>query len=102
MVHPHEREAELFEAALELPSGQREAYLAQASAGDVTAFAELLVRRLVLSDSPKELFAACDVLPLTKPLKRTNVKHRPAQSNVLSVRVRPCRNALERVLKMAL
>src|SRR5437762_13762317 len=40
MVHPHEREAELFEAALELPSGQREAYLAQASAGD----ADLLQR----------------------------------------------------------
>src|SRR3954471_2105278 len=34
MVHPHEREAELFEAALELPPGQRDAYLAQASAGD--------------------------------------------------------------------
>ncbi len=34
MVHPHEREVVLFEAALELPSGQREAYLEQASAGD--------------------------------------------------------------------
>src|SRR5438105_9008264 len=34
MVHPHEREVALFEAVLELPSGQREAYLEQASAGD--------------------------------------------------------------------
>src|SRR6266850_1479733 len=34
MVHPHEREVTLFEAALELPTGQREAYLEQASAGD--------------------------------------------------------------------
>jgi eukaryotic-like serine/threonine-protein kinase len=34
MVPPHEREVTLFEAALELPSGQREAYLEQASAGD--------------------------------------------------------------------
>ncbi|HWX19694.1 MAG TPA: protein kinase [Candidatus Binatia bacterium] len=34
MIHPHEREVALFEAALELPSGQREAYLEQASTGD--------------------------------------------------------------------
>src|SRR5215472_11563676 len=34
MVHPHEREVAVFEAALELPSGEREAYLVQASAGD--------------------------------------------------------------------
>src|SRR6266496_3130733 len=34
MAHPHEREVEVFEAALELPPGQREAFLAQASAGD--------------------------------------------------------------------
>src|SRR6266704_4130021 len=34
MVPPHEREVTLFEAALALPSGQREAYLEQASAGD--------------------------------------------------------------------
>src|SRR5215471_3019875 len=34
MAHPHEREVTLFEAVLELPSGQREAYLEQASAGD--------------------------------------------------------------------
>src|SRR5580765_1638534 len=34
MVHPHEREIELFEAALELPAGQREAFLDQATAGD--------------------------------------------------------------------
>ena len=34
MAHPHEREFELFEAALELPSGQREAFLAKASGGD--------------------------------------------------------------------
>src|SRR4051794_14714052 len=34
MVHPHESEVALFEAALELPSGQREAYLEQASVGD--------------------------------------------------------------------
>src|SRR5947208_6194509 len=34
MVHPHEREIAVFEAALELPPGQREAYLEQASAGD--------------------------------------------------------------------
>jgi serine/threonine protein kinase len=34
MVPPHEREVTLFESALALPSGQREAYLEQASAGD--------------------------------------------------------------------
>src|ERR1051325_4598261 len=34
MVDPHEREIALFEAALELPSEQREAYIEQASAGD--------------------------------------------------------------------
>lgn len=34
MPHPHEREIEVFEAALELPPGQREAYLEQATAGD--------------------------------------------------------------------
>src|SRR5215471_5438180 len=34
MLHPYEREVALFDAALELPSGQREAYLEQASAGD--------------------------------------------------------------------
>src|SRR5690349_8512779 len=39
MVH-YEREVEVFEAALELPPGQREAYLEQASAGD----AEVLQR----------------------------------------------------------
>jgi len=40
MVHPHEREVAVFEAALELPPGQREAYLAQATAGN----ADLLER----------------------------------------------------------
>src|ERR1041385_2780820 len=40
MVHPHERELKLFEAALELPSAQREGYLQQAGAGD----ADLLKR----------------------------------------------------------
>jgi serine/threonine protein kinase len=34
MAHPHEREVEVFEAALELPPGQREAFVAQASGGD--------------------------------------------------------------------
>ena len=34
MVPSHEREVALFEAAMELPSGQRAAYLEQASAGD--------------------------------------------------------------------
>src|SRR6185436_14124626 len=34
MAYPHEREVEVFEAALELPPGQREAFLAQNSAGD--------------------------------------------------------------------
>jgi len=34
MAYPHEREVEVFEAALALPPGQREAFLAQASAGD--------------------------------------------------------------------
>ena len=34
MVHPHEREAEIFEAARALPPGQREAFLNQASTGD--------------------------------------------------------------------
>ncbi len=34
MVHPHAREIELFEAALELPSGEREAFLVQAGSGD--------------------------------------------------------------------
>src|ERR1051326_6833677 len=34
MVHPHEREVTLFEAALELPPAQREAYLKQASGND--------------------------------------------------------------------
>jgi serine/threonine protein kinase len=34
MVHSHERELALFEAALELPPEQREAYLKEASAGD--------------------------------------------------------------------
>jgi serine/threonine protein kinase len=38
MAHPHEREVEVFEAALELPPGQREAYLEQASAGDPELF----------------------------------------------------------------
>jgi serine/threonine protein kinase len=40
MVHPHEREVAVFEAALELPPEQREAYLQQASGGD----ADLLQR----------------------------------------------------------
>ncbi len=34
MAHPHEREVEIFEAALALPPGSREAFLAQQSAGD--------------------------------------------------------------------
>jgi len=34
MAYPHEREVEVFEAALELPPGQREAYLEQMSTGD--------------------------------------------------------------------
>src|ERR1051326_2884476 len=34
MAHPHEREIEVFEAALELPPGQREAYIEQASTGN--------------------------------------------------------------------
>src|SRR5262245_5273416 len=34
MAYPHEREVKVFEAALELPPGQREAFVAQASAGD--------------------------------------------------------------------
>src|SRR5438874_2078922 len=34
MVHPHERGAEIFEAARALPPGQREAFLNQASTGD--------------------------------------------------------------------
>src|SRR4051812_44222270 len=34
MVHPHEREVALFEAALELPAGQRLAWLEQESSGD--------------------------------------------------------------------
>jgi len=32
MAYPHEREVEIFEAALELPSGEREAFLAHATA----------------------------------------------------------------------
>ena len=38
MAYPHEREVEVFEAALELPLGQREAYLEQASAGEPALF----------------------------------------------------------------
>src|SRR5882724_11993580 len=34
MVYSHEREVAVFEAALELPPGERDAFLAQASAGD--------------------------------------------------------------------
>src|ERR1051326_5891176 len=34
MAHPHEREIEVFEAALELPPGQREAYIEKASTGN--------------------------------------------------------------------
>ncbi len=34
MAYPHEREVEIFEAALELPSGEREAFLARETAGD--------------------------------------------------------------------
>jgi serine/threonine protein kinase len=34
MAHPHEREVEVFEAALELPPGQREAFVVQASGSD--------------------------------------------------------------------
>jgi serine/threonine protein kinase/Flp pilus assembly protein TadD len=34
MAYPHEREVEVFEAALALPPGQREAFLARESAGD--------------------------------------------------------------------
>src|SRR5438874_4253583 len=34
MAHPHEREVEVFEAALELPPGQREAFVLQASGGE--------------------------------------------------------------------
>jgi serine/threonine protein kinase/tetratricopeptide (TPR) repeat protein len=34
MAYPHEREVEIFEGALALPPGQREAFLAQHSAGD--------------------------------------------------------------------
>ena len=43
MVHSHEREVEVFEAALELPPGQRDAYLEQA-AGDGALLAELSLR----------------------------------------------------------
>ena len=35
MAHPHEREVEVFEAALALPPGQREAFLTHESAGDL-------------------------------------------------------------------
>jgi serine/threonine protein kinase/tetratricopeptide (TPR) repeat protein len=38
MAYPHEREVEVFEAVLELPPGQREAYLEQASAGNPELF----------------------------------------------------------------
>jgi len=34
MAYPHEREVEVFEAALELPPGQREAFLMREAAGD--------------------------------------------------------------------
>src|SRR6478736_2141632 len=34
MAYPHEREVEVFEAALELPPGQREAFFTQQCAGD--------------------------------------------------------------------
>lgn len=34
MAHPHEREIEVFEAALALPPGQRDAFIRQSSAGD--------------------------------------------------------------------
>ena len=40
MANPHEREVAVFEAALELPPGQREAYVTEASRGD----ADLLAR----------------------------------------------------------
>src|SRR6185436_13288012 len=47
MAYPHEREVEVFEAALALPPGQREAFLAQERSGD----SELLqrVRALLLA-----------------------------------------------------
>jgi serine/threonine protein kinase/tetratricopeptide (TPR) repeat protein len=56
MAHPHEREVEVFEAALELPPGQREAFLAQESAGDL----ELLQRIQALlhaAEKPTEFLA---------------------------------------------
>src|SRR6516164_6970820 len=34
MAYPHKREVEVFEAALELPPGQRDAFLAKETAGN--------------------------------------------------------------------
>jgi len=64
MVHPHEREIELFEAALELPPGQREAYLEQAGAGDP----ELLQRiRALLLAAEKEAEFLTPITPNPAP-----------------------------------
>jgi len=56
MLHPHEREVALFEAALELPSGQRESYLEQASAGDPDLLQR--VRALLLAANNEADFLA--------------------------------------------
>ena len=58
MAYPHEREVEVFEAALELPPGQREAFLARETAGNP----ELLQRVQALLHAAEK---PTEFLPLT-------------------------------------
>src|SRR5436190_1785712 len=56
MAYPHEREVEVFEAALELAPEQRDAYLAQATNGD-TALIQRVQALLHASENGKEFLA---------------------------------------------
>src|SRR5438132_61014 len=60
MAYPHEREVEVFEAALELPPGEREAYLEQASADNP----ELLQRVRALVHAAEEPPHFLELTPL--------------------------------------
>jgi serine/threonine protein kinase len=66
MIHSHAREVEVFEAALELPPGQREAYLAQSTAGDPDLLQR--VRALLHADENGADFLAEIPADLSPPL----------------------------------
>src|SRR5882724_206660 len=84
MVYSHEREVAVFEAALELPPGERDAFLAQASAGDP----ELLQRVRAL------LHAAENGADFLAPLPSELAPSRLLRSRVTASAVTSCWNKL--------